>query len=105
MFMGLAKLRSTLASSDPVMPAPARDLQQRLWRAVQAPAPTAFLARFAVLNRIGAALLGAAWAEGLLLKPYQGGSSRVCYLITALFGWVLICCLRQDSHSVRGAGK
>src|SRR5260370_9015696 len=105
MFMGLAKLRATLAASDPAMPAPARDLQERLWRAVQGPAPKAFLARFAVLNLIGAALLAAAWAEGLLLKPYQADSSRMCYLITVLFGWGLICCLRKDWQSVRWAGN
>ena len=74
-------------------------------RAVQGPAPAAFLARFAVLNLIGAALLAAAWAEGLLLKPYQADSSRMCYLITVLFGWGLICCVRKDWQSVRWAGN
>jgi hypothetical protein len=105
MFMGLAKLRATQPASDPVTPAPARDLQDRLLRAVQGPAPNAFFARFAVLNLIGAALLAAAWAEGLLLKPYQADSSRMCYLITVLFGWGLICCLRKDWQSVRWAGN
>ena len=105
MFMGLAKLRPTQPASDPVTPAPARDLQDRLLRAVQGPAPNAFLARFTVLNLIGAALLAAAWAEGLLLKPYQADSSRMCYLISVLFGWGLICCLRKDWQSVRWAGN
>ncbi len=105
MFMGLTKLRATQAASDPVMPAPARDLQQRLVRAVQGPAPNAFLARFAVLNLIGAALVAAAWAEGLLLKPYQADTSRMCYLITVLFGWGLFRCLRKDWQSVRWAGN
>jgi hypothetical protein len=105
MFMGLAKLRPTQPASDPVTPAPARDLQDRLMRAIQGPAPNAFLARFVVLNLIGAALLAAAWAEGLLLKPYQADSSRMCYLITVLFGWGLICCLRKDWQSVRWAGN
>jgi hypothetical protein len=105
MFMGLAKLRATQSASDPVTPAPARDLQDRLLRALQGPASNAFLARFAVLNLIGAALVAAAWAEGLLLKPYQADSSRMCYLITALFGWGLICCLRKDWQSVRWAGN
>src|SRR6185437_15583743 len=77
MFMGLAKLRVTQPASDPVTPAPARDLQDRLLRAVQGPAPNAFLARFVVLNLIGA----------------------------ALFGWGLICCLRKDWQSVRWAGN
>jgi hypothetical protein len=105
MFMGLVKLRATQSASDPVTPAPARDLQERLLRAVQGPAPNAFLARFTVLNLIGAALIAAAWAEGLLLKPYQTDSSRMCYLITVLFGWGLICCLRKDWQSVRWAGN
>jgi hypothetical protein len=30
-----------------------------------------FFARFAVIKFVGAALLAAAWAEGLLLKPYR----------------------------------
>jgi len=105
MFMGLAKLRAPQPASDPVTPAPARDLQDRLLRAVQGPAANAFLARFAVLNLIGAALIAAAWAEGLLLKPYQADSSRMCYLITVLFGWGLVCCLRKDWQSVRWAGN
>ena len=105
MFMGLAKLRATPAASDPVIPAPARDLQDRLRHALQRPAPTAFVARFVVLNLIGAALVAAAWAEGLLLKPYQADSSHMCYLITVLFGWGLICCLRKDWQSVRWAGN
>jgi hypothetical protein len=105
MFMGLAKLLATPAASDPAMPLPARDLQERLRHVVQGPAPTAFVARFTVLNLIGAALLAAAWAEGLLLKPYQADSSRMCYLITVLFGWGLICCLRKDWQSVRWAGN
>src|SRR5690242_362672 len=96
MFMGLAKLRGTQPASDPPTPAPARDLQERLLRAVQGPAPNAFVARFAVLNLIGVALVAAAWAEGLLLKPYQADSSHMCYLITVLFGWGLVCCLRKD---------
>ena len=105
MFMGLAKLRAPQPASDPVTPAPARDLQDRLLRAIQGPAANAFLARFAVLNLIGAALIAAAWAEGLLLKPYQADSSRMCYLITVLFGWGLVCCLRKDWQSVRWAGN
>jgi hypothetical protein len=105
MFMGLAKLRTAQPTSDSVAPAPARDLQERLVRAVQAPVPNAFLARFTVLNLIGLALVAAAWAEGLLLKPYQADTSRMCYLITALFAWGLFACLRKDWQSVRWAGN
>jgi NADH:ubiquinone oxidoreductase subunit 2 (subunit N) len=68
-------------------------------------APSAFLARFVVLNLIGAALVAAAWAEELLFKPYQADSSGMCYLITALFAWGLVCCLRRDWQSVRWSGN
>ena len=105
MLMGLTKLRATQPVSEPATPAPARDLQDRLLRAVQGPVPNAFRARFAVLNLIGAALIAAAWAEGLLLKPYQADSSHMCYLITVLFAWGLFCCLRKDWQSVRWAGN
>jgi hypothetical protein len=44
-----------------------------------------FFARFAVINLVGVALLAAAWAEGLLLKPYRADASGMCYLITVLF--------------------
>ena len=37
-----------------------------------------FLARFAVINLVGVALLAAAWAEGLLLKPYRADESGMC---------------------------
>lgn len=108
MFAGLAKFRPTVATPEAAKPAPAspvRELQNRVWRAFQGPPGTAFVARFVVLNLIGAALIAAAWAEGLLLKPYQADTSHMCYLITVLFGWGLVCCLRQDWQSVRWAGN
>jgi len=82
-----------------------RQLQQRLVEAFAAPAPTAFVARFSVLNLIGAALILAAWAEGLLARPYLADSSGMCWLITALFAWGLVCVLRRDWQSVRWAGN
>jgi len=82
-----------------------RQQQERLTRAFLPAAGPAFLARYAVLNLIGAALLAAAWAEGLLLKPFEADSTGMCYLIAALFGWGLVCCLRQDWQSVRWAGN
>ena len=106
MFMGLVKLRPTPTAS-PVQPppaAPVRELQERVWNAFHAPA-TAFAARFLVLNLFGLSLVAAAWAEGLLLKPYQADTSHMCYLLTGLFGWGLFCCLRKDWQSVRWAGN
>ncbi len=64
-----------------------------------------FIARFIVLNLIGAALVAAAWAEDLLAKPYLADTSGMCWLITALFAWGLVCCLRRDWQSVRWSGN
>jgi NADH:ubiquinone oxidoreductase subunit 2 (subunit N) len=82
-----------------------REQQQKLARAFWPGPETGFVARFAVLNLIGAALIGAAWAEGLLFKPFQADSSGMCYLITVLFAWGLACCLRRDWQSVRWVGN
>ena len=82
-----------------------REQQEKLAQAFWPAQETAFLARFVVLNLIGAALIGAAWVEGLLFKPYEADSSGMCYLITVLFGWGLVCCLRHDWQSVRWAGN
>ena len=108
MFTALTKLRPTAVAADLPAPAaansPAREQQERLLRAF-APAATAFVARFAVLNLIGAALVLAAWAEGLLYRPYAADSSGMCWLITVLFGWGLFCVLRKDWQSVRWTGN
>jgi len=82
-----------------------RQQQERL-SSIFAPAgEKAFVTRFIVLNLVGAALLAAAWAEGVLFKPYEADSTGMCYLISALFGWGLVCCLRRDWQSVRWAGN
>lgn len=108
MFAALAKLRSA-AIATVVPPAAAassvRMQQDRLLRAFAAPAATAHIARFAVLNLIGGALVLAAWAEGLLYRPYTADSSGMCWLITVLFGWGLVCVLRKDWQSVRWSGN
>lgn len=65
----------------------------------------AFIARFIVLQLIGAALVLAAWAEGVAYKPYAADGSGMCWLITLLFGWGLVCTLRKDWQSVRWAGN
>jgi len=70
-------------------------------RAAQFP----FFARFAVINLIGVALLGAAWAEGVLLKPYAADASGMCYLITVLFLAGLAAVLLKDWQTVRWAGN
>ena len=64
-----------------------------------------FLARFAVINLVGLALVGAAWASGLLLKPYEADTSGMCYLITALFLLGLIAVTRKDWQTVRWLGN
>lgn len=86
-------------------PAPSvREQQQRVARAF-APSQPAFIARFAVLNLIGAALLLASWAEGVLYRPYEADRSGMCWLITALFAWGLFCVARGDWQSVRWSGN
>jgi NADH:ubiquinone oxidoreductase subunit 2 (subunit N) len=64
-----------------------------------------FFARFVVINLVGVALLAAAWAEGLLLKPYRADESGMCYLITALFVVGLIAVSRKDWQTVRWSGN
>jgi hypothetical protein len=64
-----------------------------------------FLARFAVINLVGVALLAAAWAEGLLLKPYLADESGMSYLITLLFVVGLIAVSRKDWQTVRWTGN
>jgi hypothetical protein len=64
-----------------------------------------FLARFAVINLVGVALLAAAWAEGLLLKPYRADESGMSYLITLLFVVGLIAVSRKDWQTVRWTGN
>jgi hypothetical protein len=108
MFSALPKARAPFVVTEPAEPAasaPVREQQERLLRAFQHALPDAYVARFVVLNLIGAALIGAAWAEGLLLKPFQADSSGMCWGITALFAWGLICVLRKDWQSVRWAGN
>jgi hypothetical protein len=81
-------------------------LQRIVRRSVQNNAAgTAFLARFVVLNLIGAALVAAAWAEGLAGKPYHADVSGMCLLITALFLWGLCCAFRRDWQAVRWIGN
>jgi hypothetical protein len=58
-----------------------------------------------VLQLIGAALVLAAWAAGIAYKPYLADSSGMCWMITVLFGWGLVCVLRKDWQSVRWAGN
>jgi hypothetical protein len=64
-----------------------------------------FLARFAVINLVGLALVGAAWADGLLFKPYEADTSGMCYLITVLFGLGLVAVSRRDWQTVRWSGN
>jgi hypothetical protein len=66
---------------------------------------SAFRARFTVLNLVGAALVAAAWAEGLAAKPYRADVSGMCILITALFLWGLWRTFRRDWLAVRWIGN
>jgi len=67
--------------------------------------PKAFVTRFTVINLVGAALVAAAWVEGLALKPYQADSSGMCFLITVLFLWGLWRTFRRDWQAVRWIGN
>jgi NADH:ubiquinone oxidoreductase subunit 2 (subunit N) len=64
-----------------------------------------FLARFAIINLVGVALLAAAWAEGLLWKPFRADESGMCYLITVLFVVGLVAVARKDWQTVRWIGN
>ncbi|HEY6335877.1 MAG TPA: hypothetical protein VI113_08330, partial [Alphaproteobacteria bacterium] len=64
-----------------------------------------FVARFVVINLIGLALVAAAWAEGLLYRPYKADESGMCYLITLLFAAGLVAVARKDWQTVRWAGN
>jgi hypothetical protein len=108
MFAALAKLRTQPAvTPTPIAGsiAPVRAQQANLLRAFASPPVSAFAARFVVLNLIGAALVLAAWAEGLAYKPYAADGSGMCWLITALFLWGLVSVSRKDWQSVRWAGN
>jgi hypothetical protein len=101
----IAELRSSLAAPEAPQPREGLGVLVQRQNPYWPKAETSFVARFAVLNLIGAALIGAAWVEGLLLKPFEADSSGMCYLITVLFAWGLACCLRRDWQSVRWAGN
>jgi enamine deaminase RidA (YjgF/YER057c/UK114 family) len=64
-----------------------------------------FVARFAVINLIGLAFVGAAWAEGVLLMPYRADTSGMCYLITVLFLGGLLAVFFKDWQTVRWLGN
>jgi NADH:ubiquinone oxidoreductase subunit 2 (subunit N) len=109
----LGKFRKSLdlAADRPEIGLAVHEQQQKLSEALvpstedSAKEERAFFARFAVLNLIGLALVAAAWAQGLLTKPYEADSSGMSYLITALFVCGLVCALRRDWQSVRWAGN
>jgi hypothetical protein len=110
MFAALTKLRPQPAVSPSPGPisapvAPILAQQAKLLSAFASPPVSAFAARFTVLNLVGAALVLAAWAEGLAYKPYAADGSGMCWLITVLFLWGLVSVSRKDWQSVRWAGN
>lgn len=108
MIAALEKLRASVVTVEPAQPVMAgsvQEQQQKLGHAFAWRGDNAFRTRFAVLNLIGVALVGAAWAAGVLMKPYQADTSLMCYGITALFLWGLFCVYRRDWQSVRWAGN
>jgi hypothetical protein len=64
-----------------------------------------FMARFAVINLVGLALVGAAWAQDWLFKPFAGDHSGMSYLITALFLVGLGAVAWRDWQTVRWIGN
>jgi hypothetical protein len=89
----------------PTIGSPGRNEPPRLQGKPRDTVAAAFVARFTVLQLIGAALVLAAWAAGIAYKPYLADSSGMCWMITVLFGWGLVCVLRKDWQSVRWAGN
>jgi hypothetical protein len=98
-------------SSPPPEPGPGlgireqQDLLERAFAAKNSFGGFPFAARFAVLNLIGLACVAAAWAEGLLFKPYVADTSGMCYLMTILFLVGLVSVARKDWQTVRWAGN
>ncbi len=100
--MKRSPVRARVAAPElPVMEPPR--MMERLAR--HCAAEQAFLARFAVINLTGVALLAAAWADGLIMKPFEADRSGMCYLITALFLVGLGAVLRKDWQTVRWSGN
>jgi hypothetical protein len=64
-----------------------------------------FAARYVVINLIGLALIGAAWAEDLLAKPFVADHSGMSYLIAVLFLAGMVAVARRDWQTVRWAGN
>ena len=108
MLAALARMHIPQALPRPEITLPeldARAQQEKLARDLARSAERSFVARFVVLNLIGLALVAAAWAAEVLAKPYQADSSGMCWLITVLFAWGLVCCARRDWQSVRWVGN
>lgn len=64
-----------------------------------------FYLRYLVINGIGVALLGAAWVEGILFKPYLSDESHMSFLITGLFLIGLVAVWVKDWATVRWSGN
>jgi NADH:ubiquinone oxidoreductase subunit 2 (subunit N) len=84
---------------------PGADDRRQIVIAPRGTANSAFYARFAVLNLVGAALILASWGAGWLYRPYAADSSGMCWLITVLFACGLVSVLRKDWKTVRWSGN
>lgn len=101
-----------LPISTPIQPVPSSDglgvrEQQALLHRIfnSRTTDTRFVARFAILNLIGVALIAATWAQGILFKPYQADHSGISYLMSVLFLIGLGAVYFKDWQTVRWIGN
>ena len=102
---GLRSPAATIVSPAKPMGGVVAQLQRLVDGSARDNSDSAFLARFTVINLVGAALVAAAWAEGLAAKPYRADVSGMCILITVLFLCGLWRTFRRDWQSVRWIGN
>jgi MotA/TolQ/ExbB proton channel family len=66
-----------------------------------ASAPLAFLARFVVLQTIGAAMIAALWIAGLVQKPFEGTTAPLCWIILGIGALGIACVFLQRWRDVQ----
>ncbi len=109
-----SNVATPLPISSPIQPVPqpqpeglgVREQQALLDRIFNSRATdTRFVARFAILNLIGLALIAAAWAQGVLWKPFAADHSGISYLMSVLFLIGLGAVYFKDWQTVRWIGN